>query len=256
MKVHGDELHDRLLSRAVELASTLLSDALADSSVRHAGGHRDGQYALDLAVDGPVVDLLVDAGCGVLSEEAGEVELGRPHVVVLDPVDGSTNAALGLPWYATSLCVVDEEGPLHSLVVNHATGDRFEAARARGARRNGVEMAHVAGAAPIDPERAVIGINGRPPANPGWWQFRALGAAALDLCAVADGTLHGYIDLDRDAHGVWDYLGALLVCREVGIDVLDRHGRELVVLDHGARRSPVAAPSPAVFEMLSALSAR
>ncbi len=32
-------------------------------------------------------------------------------MVVIDPVDGSTNASQGIPWFATSLCAVDAEGP-------------------------------------------------------------------------------------------------------------------------------------------------
>ena len=32
--------------------------------------------------------------------------------VVLDPVDGSTNASRGLPCWATSLCALDADGPL------------------------------------------------------------------------------------------------------------------------------------------------
>ena len=50
-----------------------------------------------------------------------------------------------------------------------------------------------------------------------------------------------YVDCSRDAHGPWDYLGGLLVCREAGAVVADAFDRELVVLDHAARRTPVAA---------------
>ena len=53
----------------------------------------------------------------------------------------------------------------------------------------------------------MIGLSGYPPRSLGWGQYRALGAAALDLCAVADGVLDGYVDCSRDAHGSWDYLG-------------------------------------------------
>ena len=87
--------------------------------------------------------------------------------------------------------------------------------------------------------------------NPGWAQFRCLGAAALDLCAVADGTLDGYVDCVTDAHGVWDYLGALLVCREAGVIVEDANGRILCVLDRSVRRTPVAAVGNVLHEALS-----
>ena len=79
-----------------------------------------------------------------------------------------------------------------------------------------------------------------------------MGAAALDLCAVAEGTTDGFVDCLPPAHGPWDYLGGMLVCREAGAPVGDAYGDELVVLDHAARRTPVAAATPALFEQLLA----
>lgn len=213
-------------------------------------GTRSGQYRSDLAADAVAVQALVDAGFGVLSEESGLHHSDRAVIVVVDPVDGSTNASLGLPWYATSLCAVDDAGPLASVVRNQATGVCFQAERGRGA--------HVGDRAvtPTDVERlgaAVVGVNGVAPRHLGWAQYRALGAAALDLCAVADGALHAYVDLvDPPSHAPWDYLGGLLVCREAGVPVIDRDGAELVVLDHEARRRPVAAATPALLDALLA----
>ncbi|MDQ3758241.1 MAG: hypothetical protein M3394_10375, partial [Actinomycetota bacterium] len=77
---------------------------------------------------------------------------------------------------------------------------------------------------------------------------RALGAAALDMCAVADGTLDAYLDCSAGAHGPWDYLGALLVCSEAGAVVADAGGRELVVREHADRRAPVAAATTVLLD--------
>jgi hypothetical protein len=40
----------------------------------------------------------------------------------------------------------------------------------------------------------------------------------------------------------------MLVCQEAGAVVTDRYGEDLVSLDHAARRSPIAASSPALLE--------
>jgi len=53
-----------------------------------------------------------------------------------------------------------------------------------------------------------------------------------------------------DAHGVWDYLGALLICSEAGVQVVDAQGRDLCVLDPDARRTPVAGADPALTDSL------
>ena len=52
--------------------------------------------------------------------------------VVVDPLDGSTNASRRLPWFATSLCAVDADGPLAALVVDLVHGTRFDAGAGRG----------------------------------------------------------------------------------------------------------------------------
>jgi fructose-1,6-bisphosphatase/inositol monophosphatase family enzyme len=77
-----------------------------------------------------------------------------------------------------------------------------------------------------------------------------MGASALDISAVASGSFDGFVDMSPDAHGVWDYVGALLVVQEAGGVVVDAFGRDLVVLDHDARRTPVAATNQSLLEEL------
>ena len=228
------------------------ADAVAAALDGHAdwgpSGNRPDQYASDVVADEAVRGVLLPLGYGLLSEESAVVEAGegRPMVVV-DPLDGSTNASRGIPHYAASLCAVDDEGPLAAVVLNLALGTRYEAVRGGGARRDGVGLFR-----DDSPQlsEAIVGVSGLPASNPGWAQFRCLGAASLDLCAVADGTLDAYVDCVVDAHGVWDYLGALLVCREAGVTVEDAKGRDLCVLDRSIRRTPVAAAGTALHEAL------
>jgi myo-inositol-1(or 4)-monophosphatase len=206
-------------------------------------GTRDGQHRSDLAADAVAVERLTAAGFGVLSEESGRHGPDAEVTVVVDPLDGSTNAAHGIPWFAASLCAVDSRGPRAAVVLNLASGRRFTAVRGAGAYADG-EPLHPSGR--TDVGEALIGLSGFPARWLGWRQYRALGAAALDLCLVACGALDGYVDCSVDAHGSWDYLGGLLVCQEAGAVVDDLNGRDLVVLDHAARRTPVAAATPAL----------
>ena len=97
---------------------------------------------------------------------------------------------------------------------------------------------------------AIVGFSGYPARYLGWSQYRSLGAAALDLCAVAEGVLDGYAAVGGSQLGSWDYLGGMLVCTEAGAVVAETMGRELVTLDHAARRTPVAASTPALLEEL------
>ena len=228
------------------------ADAVAAALDGHAdwgpSGNRPDQYASDVVADEAVRGVLLPLGYGLLSEESAVVEAGEGcPMVVVDPLDGSTNASRGIPHYAASLCAVDDEGPLAAVVLNLALGTRYEAVRGGGARRDGVGLFR-----DDSPQlsEAIVGVSGLPASNPGWAQFRCLGAAALDLCAVADGTLDAYVDCVVDAHGVWDYLGALLVCREAGVTVEDAKGRDLCVLDRAIRRTPLAAAGTTLHEAL------
>jgi fructose-1,6-bisphosphatase/inositol monophosphatase family enzyme len=212
-------------------------------------GLRVGQYALDVTADDAALEVLNRVGVGVLSEESGYKAGSTADVVVVDPIDGSTNASRGIPWYATSLCLVDGDGPSVALVVNQATGIRYSAERGRGAWC-GERRLRPSGCANL--ADAIVVVSAAPPPDVGWAQFRALGACALDLCALADGVVDGYVDFGDDQHGLWDYLGGWLICSEAGIEVVDALDRPLVHMDHAARRTPVAAATP---ELASALLA-
>ncbi len=213
-------------------------------------GHRDGQYAIDLDVDEVCVRPLLAAGFDVLSEESGLQQQGSElgsDVVVVDPLDGSTNASLGLPWCATALCLVSNGVPSVAMVANLATGDHYTAVKDRGADRNGRPIL----VAPMSPlSHSIIAVNGLPSAHWGWQQFRAMGAAALDIAAVARGGFDGYVDTTTDSHGVWDYLASVLILQEAGGVAVDALGRDLVVLEHDARRTPVGASTRELLDEL------
>ncbi len=243
-------MHDDALLDVLRAAAEAVQRALGDLDDWGLAGTRAGQYRSDLAADEACLGVLDEGGLGWLSEESGVAHAERDVIVHVDPVDGSTNASRGIPWYATSLCAVDAEGPRAALVVNLASGRRYEAVRGGGATVDGRPIAP-SGAAEIG--RSVIGLSGYPNQYLGWKQYRALGAAALDLCAVAEGILDGYLDCSPSAHGSWDYAGGLLVCREAGVEVVDAFDRPLLdpaLVRHADRRTPVAGASAALTSQL------
>jgi myo-inositol-1(or 4)-monophosphatase len=242
-------MDDDALLKVLHNAASAVTDALGDLADWGLAGTREGQYRSDLAADAAALAVLDGAGLGVMSEESGPHRLDRAVVVVTDPVDGSTNASRGIPWYATSLCAVDTEGPRAAVVVNQASGVRFEAVRGGGARRDGTSIS------PSSCEvlaEAIIGFSGYPPRYFGWSQYRGLGAAALDLCAVAEGVLDGYAVIGGSQLGSWDYLGGMLICTEAGAVVGESQDRDLVTLEHSDRRTPIAAGTAALLEELRA----
>ena len=232
-----DPRHGHALETFLGVADAV-ADVLRTNTAWGASGMRDGQYAVDLDADRACLDRLLSAGFSVLSEESGVQGPSDRPMVVVDPLDGSTNASRGVPWFGTALCLVDDDGPAVACVANHATGERFTAIRGHGAERDGVAISVSACEALGD---AIVGVSGLPDHHYGWAQFRAFGASAPDICAVASGALDAWCDMSIDAHGVWDYLASLLILQEAGGVAAEVGGRELVVLDHGARRTPAVA---------------
>jgi myo-inositol-1(or 4)-monophosphatase len=231
-------------------AADAVAQVLSGNTDWGESGQRDGQYAVDLAADAVCLDVLYGAGYRVLSEESGIT--GPPGsssapIVVVDPLDGSTNASRGVPWYASALCLVDDDGPAVGVVVNHATRDRFVGVRGAGAERDGKPIHPTA---TTDIAHALLGVSGLPSTHFGWMQFRALGASAPDICAVACGVTDAWCDMVDDGHGVWDYLASVLILDEAGGASTEVFGRELCTLDHAARRSPAVAATP---ELLAAV---
>lgn len=211
-----------------------------------ASGH-PGQYQHDVVADNIAVPLLLDAGLGVVSEESGTHEGGRPVLAVLDPIDGSTNASIGLPWFATSICAMDASGPLASLVVNQALGTTYTATRGAGAYRDGYRIAP---SSCEDLSDAIVVVNDLPP-RLGSRQFRVYGAAALDLCAVADGTFDGFADCGVGL-APWDYLGALHICLEAGAVFTSADGSDLMTTDPEVRHRVIAGANSNILAQLNA----
>ena len=180
-------------------------------------GTRSGQYRATSPPTRRASRCSTRAGLGGLSEESGVA----PRRARRSSSSSTRSTARPTPVAASrgtppACARSTPTGPRAALVVDQASGRRF---RGRPRRRSARSTARPL--APIGCHRAAASRSsacpGYPPRYLGWKQFRALGAAALDLCAVAEGVLDGYVDCSPSAHGSWDYLGGMLVCHEAGV---------------------------------------
>lgn len=235
------ELFDEAAAAVRAAVASIAAEALRDRT------GRPGQYALDLAADGAACAVLARAPVSIVSEESGLHDRpGARVTVVVDPVDGSTNCARGIAYWATSIAAVDGDGVLCALVVNQATGSRTTAVRGGGAFRDGARL-RASGVTRV--EDSVVSLAALPDRRLPWKQYRALACAALSLCDVAAGGLDAHVDTGH-ALAPWDYLGGHLACTEAGAVVLEAEGRPLVTTDPGERRRLVAAGTRALAETL------
>ncbi|MEA2645527.1 MAG: monophosphatase, partial [Chloroflexota bacterium] len=192
----------------------------------------------------------------LVSEEAGERTYGAGgDIVVVDPIDGSHNAKMGVPYFSLTLAVASGDGygsVYEAAVRNLATGEHFEAVAGGGAWRDGrqVRLAAAAGDAinilQVEPARLeehlpeYIDLFGRAE------KIRMLGSAALNICLVATGALS--LSLAPTLRSV-DAAAALLILREAGGVAADFEGAPLDARDLAlaTRGSVVAAQSEALL---------
>ena len=236
------QLQDTLRRAAIAVVEAL--DGFHGSGL---SGRRHTQYELDVVADEAVCAVLLDAGLAVFSEESGTHGEGG-LLAVVDPVDGSTNADRGIPFCCVSICVLDKQGPLVSLVRSIPTGVVYEAARGEGSTRDGLAI-RSSGAQ--EEAGTIVGVNGILTDRPPWAQVRTMGAAALEICLVAEGALDGYVQVGGASIHPWDYLAGLQIVEEAGGCVLEASSAPLVITTPTPRR-PVVAASRQLAEALRA----
>jgi myo-inositol-1(or 4)-monophosphatase len=213
---------------------------------RGLSGERESQYFLDVAADEVALRVLGAAGLQVVSEESGITGTGE-YTVVVDPIDGSTNCDRGIPFYATSLAVMHGPELVMGLVKDHSTGDMFEAQKGAGATCNDLE---IRASSQTDLSKAIAAFSGLPSRHLGWAQCRALGAASLEICLVANGALDIYAVAQQSTLNPWDYLAGMLIALEAGAVVRDYHNEKLETSAAVVRRPVFAGTKELLSTML------
>ncbi|HEY0000956.1 MAG TPA: inositol monophosphatase family protein [Actinoplanes sp.] len=252
-----DELLEIALRVARDAAATALRmrvEAITD--VQTKSTHTDVVTAADKAVERQVVEALraERPADTVLGEEYGDTSVLEPAPGavrwVLDPIDGTVNYLYGLPQYAVSLAAEVDGVAVAGVVINAATGAEWTATRGGGAWQDGRRL-RVSERTVLDQSLVGTGFgyDAKRRAHQGAVfaqlitrvrDIRRFGAAALDLCAVADGSLDAYFEKGLNP---WDHAAGGLIATEAGATVAGLDGAP-PGLD-----MVVAAP-PALFGLL------
>ncbi|HEX6347342.1 inositol monophosphatase family protein [Umezawaea sp.] len=194
---------------------------------------RDLVTDVDLAVEDAVRTFLLTEAphVGVLGEEHGHT--GPADLWwALDPIDGTTNFARGIPLCAVSLGLVADRTPVLGAITLPFLGVDYHASLGHGAY-SGAERIQ---ASPVDAlSDAVISIgdfavgDDAAPKNAvrlallsrlgsRAQRIRMIGTAAIDLAWVAEGKLDATVNLSNMP---WDTLAGALLVREAGGVVVD-----------------------------------
>lgn len=161
---------------------------------------------------------------GIVAEEGAARESKSGFTWVIDPLDGTVNYLYDLPGWCVSVACKDEVGSIvgvvHAPTLENAT---WHASRGGGAFKNGqpihvgnenlLSRALIATGFAYSMETRKDQVKVINDLLPLCRDIRRLGAAAVDLCHVASGTLDAYFEVGLKE---WDKAAGALIIEEAG----------------------------------------
>lgn len=201
-------------------------------------GPADFVSAADLNAENTLREELARArpDFGFLMEESGASEGRDPRRRwVVDPLDGTTNFLHGLPHWAISIAVEENNAIVAALVYDPIKDELFTAERGQGcflndrrlrvsSRRNLADAIFATGI----PFKGLDGHDGFLAELKGVMAVsagvRRWGTASLDLAYVAAGRYDGF--WERGLHP-WDFAAGILLVREAGGMVSELNGKDI-----------------------------
>jgi myo-inositol-1(or 4)-monophosphatase len=157
-------------------------------------------------------------------EESGDRNAESRYCWVLDPIDGTTNYAHGLPIFCASLALEVDGQPVVGAVYDPNRRELFTAERGQGAWLNGAPL-HASAASELIDSLLVTGFHYNIHRDSSeliglFGEFisraravRRLGSAALDLCYVAAGRFDAFWEHKLQP---WDVAAGALIVQEAG----------------------------------------
>ena len=263
--------------RICDVVQATVADVWGSAAARElqgTGAGGDGTVYIDTVAEDVVLRMLqaeADRGLGfqLVSEEVGERTFGGGgDVIVVDPIDGSHNAKMGIPYFSITLAAARDRtfGSVYEACVrNLVTGDHYEARLGGGATARGETLRCDSGATRVNVLQVeATGLPGR------FFEYEALmgeaekirmlGSAALNICLVASGAVT--MSLAPGLRSV-DAAAALLILSEAGGVACDYEGGAIGGVEMGLdqRTSVVSAANEtlmrgAVASMRAARAAR
>jgi myo-inositol-1(or 4)-monophosphatase len=194
---------------------------------------------------------------GLLGEEMNEAEqaahLAEPGkgLWIVDPLDGTSNFAAGIPFYSVSVALMVDGKVVLGVVYDPSRDECFSAVREGFACLNGQPLKGLAAPASLQRCIATVDFKRLPTSlvlrlmhSPPYSSQRSFGSVALDWCWAAAGRFHIYL------HGrqkIWDYAAGHLIMEEMNGLSCGLDG-EPVFKASGEPRSALAALDRNIFQ--------
>lgn len=169
----------------------------------------------------------------------------------LDPLDGTSNFAAGLPFFGVSLALIANGQVLAGVIYDPVRDECFSALRGQGATLNGRPLqAESTGLslsrsiALVDLKRLTPGLRSQLAVKPPYHSQRNFGSCALEWAWMAAGRGHIYL---HGGQKLWDLAAGTLILSEAGGICRTLEGEEVFVAAMQPR-SVVSSPDKILFE--------
>lgn len=248
-----------MLNTAIDLAQAAGSALMQSFGARHVVLAQKGDISnvlteADLASERLILDGLRRRfpGHGVIAEETGFLAGTSEHTWIVDPLDGSSNYAAGIPWFGVLIALLHGARPVAAVLHLPASGDTYSAEVGGGAFLNGRRIA-VSSAKALCDVLWAYGMDAQPTAHEREQDVRQLSGllarvrnvratnSLVDAALTADGRLGGM--LNRSTR-IWDIAAPLLIVSEAGGLYTTPTGAPLSL-------SPTADAPDRVYEVLA-----
>lgn len=209
----------------------------------------------DLAIDARLRDELARRwpAAAFVSEEMERAEQERRLQTAgsllwcLDPLDGTSNFAAGIPFFGVSLALLEDGVQRLGLIYDPVRDECFLARRDGGASLNGMALRSVPASMELGRSIALVDFKRLEPAlrmrlvsHPPYHSQRNLGSCALEWAWLAAGRGQVYL---HGGQKLWDFAAGSLLLDEAGGASCTLSG-EAVFIPCLAARSVVASPDP------------
>ncbi|MBI1933785.1 MAG: inositol monophosphatase [Ignavibacteriales bacterium] len=173
----------------------------------------------------------------IIAEETGLNEKNSEYKWIIDPLDGTTNFAHGLPIFSISIGVQKNEETIYGVIYDVMQDKVFSAEKGSGAFENNVKI-KVSENSNLSESLLVTGFpyevkNNYEEAIIHFTTFlkksravRRLGSAAIDFCFVANGVFDGFWESKLNS---WDVCAGLILVEEAGGKISNYSGNPVTV---------------------------
>lgn len=191
----------------------------------------------DLAAEKAIMDVLYSSGdpFNIISEEAGYLDHGSDLTWVVDPLDGTSNFAAGLPWFGVMIALFRNSIPILGGMYLPIYNDIYISEQGKGSWKNGREI-QVSESAKLDEQLVCYSFDFSDTPGKTDSEMEILKNLSrkvrnirstnslVDFCYVAEGRLGAAMNQSTK---IWDIAVPWLMIREGGGKVTDIQGREI-----------------------------